>query len=66
MTIGYKMSYRNLSFWLLAIFHKAVYNWSMGHVSLIFIINIIICHKYQTKIEKLSFVMFMAELFLSK
>ena len=67
MTTSYKMSDRKLSFWLLAIFpQQTVYKWSLGHVSLIFIINIIICHKDQTKSEKLSFVMFMAVQFLSK
>ena len=66
MTISYKMDYRNLAFWLLAIFHQTVNKWSLGHVSPIFIINIIICHKDQTKSEKISFVMFMAVQFLSK
>ena len=67
MTISYKMTYKKYA--ILAFSHfpqQTVYKWSLGHVSPISIINIIVCHKDQTKSEKLSFVMFMAVQFLSK
>ena len=60
MTINYKMG---LSFCFFSHFpQQTVYKWSLGHVSPIFIINIIIFYKAQTKNEKLSFVTFIAAL----
>ena len=66
MTINYKMSYWFVFLAFSYFPQKTVYKWSLGHVSPIFIINIIICHKDQTKSEKFSFVMFMAAQFISK